>query len=361
MQPLYGLSLVALLLYRAWSKQSLTSLALVAAGLSASAHALHPWNTPFILLAVFYLGSQKATKKLTGYLSLIQVKHDVKARLTLSAAGAEGGEGKRNHVQVLANSISATVLAIAHTYVLSKSSPTESCFSFGGSAADILMVGIVAAADTYSSELGILSKSKPRLITSWNLRQVPPGTNGGVTAAGLGAGLFGSFTIALSSAIFTPLCAGLGVQDRALWVIAFSFWGLLGSILDSVLGGLLQTTVVDKRSGKVVEGDNGQRVLVRPGSTKPENIPASGKSTGNDGLNGPDNSEDSSTIRGSLASGQSVGGPVEQEGHHSRQVTVGHDWLNNNGVNLAMSLTMTVGAMSIATWVWGIDMQELLV
>ncbi|KAJ5106774.1 hypothetical protein N7456_003449 [Penicillium angulare] len=356
MQPVYGLSLVALLLYRAWSKQSLTSLALVAAGLSASAHALHPWNTPFVLLAVFYLGSQKATK----------VKHDVKARLTLSAAGAEGGEGKRNHVQVLANSISATVLTVAHTYVLSKSSPTESCFSFGGSAADILMVGIVAhycasAADTYSSELGILSKSKPRLITSWNLRQVPPGTNGGVTAAGLGAGLFGSFTIALSSAIFTPLCDGFGVQERALWVIAFSFWGLLGSILDSVLGGLLQTTVVDKRSGKVVEGDNGRRVLVRPGSTKPEIVPASGKSTGNDGLPGTENSEDSATIRGGLATGQSVGGSAEQEGHHSRQVTVGHDWLNNNGVNLAMSLTMTVGAMSIATWVWGVDMQELLV
>lgn len=37
-------------------------------------------------------------------------------------------------------------------------------------------------------------------------------------------------------------------------------WGLLGSVLDSVLGGLLQASVVDKRSGKVVEGSGGRKV-----------------------------------------------------------------------------------------------------
>ena len=53
------------------------------------------------------------------------------------------------------------------------------------------------AADTYSSELGILSKSKPRLITTLNT--VPPGTNGGVTAAGVLAGALGAFTIGITS------------------------------------------------------------------------------------------------------------------------------------------------------------------
>lgn len=71
------------------------------------------------------------------------MKHDIKAKKTLSATGAEGGEGTRNHIQVLANSGVATVLSIAHASVLGRTS-AGSCFSFGQSAADILMVGIVA-------------------------------------------------------------------------------------------------------------------------------------------------------------------------------------------------------------------------
>lgn len=120
---------------------------------------------------------------------------------------------------------------------------------------------VAVAADTFSSELGILSKSKPRLITSWTLREVPPGTNGGVTATGLAAGLLGSFSVALTSAISLPFCsAHSGWKSRVLWTVAFSFWGVLGSILDSILGGLLQASVVDKRSGKVVEGSGGRKV-----------------------------------------------------------------------------------------------------
>lgn len=71
------------------------------------------------------------------------MKHDVKARLTLSATGTEGGEGPRNHIQVLANSGVATILSVAHAVILPRS-PAQSCFSLGHSSADILMVGIVA-------------------------------------------------------------------------------------------------------------------------------------------------------------------------------------------------------------------------
>lgn len=117
------------------------------------------------------------------------------------------------------------------------------------------------AADTFSSELGILSKANPRLITSLTFREVPPGTNGGVTAAGLGAGLLGSFTVALTSAILLPFCPNQSsIQSRALWTAAMTVWGLLGSVLDSVLGGLFQASVVDRRSGKIVEGSGGRKV-----------------------------------------------------------------------------------------------------
>ncbi|KAJ5980708.1 hypothetical protein N7481_008006 [Penicillium waksmanii] len=348
MKPLIGILAVAALVYRAWARKSLTPLGLVVAGVSATAHALHPWSTPFWLLAV---------------------KHDIKARLTLSATGAEGGEGPRTHVQVLANSVVATVLSIAHTIVLARS-PVESCFSLGHSAADILMVGIVAnyaavAADTFSSELGILSKSKPRLITSLTLRQVPPGTNGGVTATGLGAGLLGSFTIALTSAILLPFCSEFGIRDRAVWTVALSFWGLLGSVLDSLLGGLLQASVVDKRSGKVVEGSGGRKVLIHPGSTKPAGavLSPSGESTSSTHLGTTELVANAATLRGSRVTGTSVGSSqtdrAHQEGHESRRIESGHDWLDNNGVNVLMAVLMSVGAMGIAQWVWGVELQEL--
>ena len=138
------------------------------------------------------------------------------------------------------------------------------------------------AADTFSSELGILSKSKPRLLTSWNLREVPPGTNGGVSLTGTLAGFGGAFIIALTSLILVPFCnadssivgqlsssnpgleggTGWGWQERVYWVIAITIWGGVGSVLDSALGGFFQASVIDSRTGKVIEGTGGKKVSI---------------------------------------------------------------------------------------------------
>ncbi|RAL14981.1 DUF92 domain-containing protein [Aspergillus homomorphus CBS 101889] len=369
MKAIIAVPAIAGLVYRAWSHKSLTSLGLVAAGLTASAHALHPWSAPFILLAVFYLGGTRVTK----------VKHEIKSRLTLSATGSDGGEGPRTHVQVLANSIVATVLILAHTYVLAKkSTPSHNasrCFSNGRDVADVLMIGIVAnyaavAADTFSSELGILSKSKPRLITSPTLRVVPPGTNGGVTGTGLLAGVFGAFTIALSSAAFLPFCSQDDtLRGRVGWVLGVTAWGALGSVLDSVLGGLFQASVVDKRTGKVVEGSGGKKVLIHPSSTKP-GVPANtigltpAHSASGAQLRATETVANTAALRGSRATQTSVGSSSGEtdEGHHeSRRVESGRDILDNNAVNVLMALIMSVGAMGVAAWAWGLDVTELTV
>ena len=130
-------------------------------------------------------------------------------------------------------------------------------------------------ADTFSSELGILSKSQPRLITSLTLRQVPPGTNGGITPLGTAAGFLGSFIIAVFSTILLPFCSvksttawasgfdgghSWSYQEKFVWIVFITIWGGLGSILDSVLGALLQASVIDVKTGKIVEGRGGSQV-----------------------------------------------------------------------------------------------------
>lgn len=138
------------------------------------------------------------------------------------------------------------------------------------------------SADTFSSELGILSKSKPRLLTSTNFREVPPGTNGGITLLGTMAGFLGAFIIALTSVVLLPFCSaglshkagnilgesrsgiqggsGWGLLEKVLWILAVTIWGGLGSLLDSALGGWLQASVIDTRTGKIVEGAGGKKV-----------------------------------------------------------------------------------------------------
>jgi uncharacterized membrane protein len=148
----------------------------------------------------------------------VQVKENVKAKLTLHSRGSSGGEGPRTHVQVFANSLTASLFSLLHAYQLrvrqqalagSPESPESLCFSWGG---DLLVVGIIAnyacvAADTFSSELGILSPHAPRLITSLTLRKVPRGTNGGVTLVGLAAGLLGSLVIVTAAMLTLPMCS----------------------------------------------------------------------------------------------------------------------------------------------------------
>ncbi|KAI5300202.1 ERMES complex subunit, partial [Ascosphaera pollenicola] len=167
MQPILAVLAVGALVYRAWSHRSLTPVGIFAAFLTAVAHVLHPSALPFTLLAAFFIAGTKATK----------VKHDIKARLTMSSGGPEGGEGSRNHIQVLANSGVASVLSLLHVWKLWRDGRDFTCIRYGKSD-DILLLGIIAnyaavAADTLSSELGILSQSQPRLITSFNLRKVP--------------------------------------------------------------------------------------------------------------------------------------------------------------------------------------------
>lgn len=214
------------------------------------------------------------------------------------------------------------------------------------------------AADTFSSELGILSKSPPRLITSPTLRVVPPGTNGGVTLTGLLAGVLGAFLIAVTSVLFVPFCAeSWSLLERGLFVAAVTVCGTLGSLLDSLLGGLLQASVVDKRSGKVVEGSGGRKVLVQPGSTTSSVATGSDARKYNSDIHATESVANAVSGRATHAGDSSTKTVGAEDGAQgSRKVESGYDILDNNAVNVLMAALMSVGAMAFASYYWNIPL-----
>jgi uncharacterized membrane protein len=149
MKPYIAVPAIAALVYRAWSRKSLTPVGILAAFATAVVHAIHPWSVFFALLAVFFLAGTAVTKVgLTmdqPRVTLRQVKHDVKAKLTQSATGTSGGEGSRNHVQVFANSGVASILILLHYWQLRSSGRYDYSYHLCWERhSDALVVGIVA-------------------------------------------------------------------------------------------------------------------------------------------------------------------------------------------------------------------------
>jgi uncharacterized protein (TIGR00297 family) len=104
--------------------------------------------------------------------------------------------------------------------------------------------GAIAAAnaDTWATELGVLSQTPPRLITTG--RPVPPGTSGGITAYGTLAALAGSAFIGITAFLLIQVAAlattgaPLASDGPVVWIASLA--GLLGSLFDSLLGATVQ-------------------------------------------------------------------------------------------------------------------------
>lgn len=134
----------------------------------------------------------------------------------LEADFAKGG--RRDWGQVVANG--GWVAASAIGYAIA-----------GGRLWIAALVGALAAvnADTWATELGVLSTRQPRLVTT--LKPVRTGVSGGVTLEGLLASLAGAGLIAALGAWWWA--------DGKLWITGLVA-GLAGSLVDSLLGASLQ-------------------------------------------------------------------------------------------------------------------------
>jgi uncharacterized protein (TIGR00297 family) len=92
------------------------------------------------------------------------------------------------------------------------------------------IVSINAAfSDTFSSEIGKLSKIKPRLIT--NFKKVKKNTDGAITFLGIAGALLASF---ISSMFF------YFIGYEITFIIVLFIGGILGSIIDSYVGAIIE-------------------------------------------------------------------------------------------------------------------------
>ncbi len=187
----------------------------------------------------------------------------------------EGGV-LRDFVQVMANGLVPTMLAAASLYSLGGLSFianttgagafAEAIISSGGSnssmnnattkVASTLAVAFLSyfsccGGDTFASELGVLSKSKPRLITTFCRKEVEPGTNGGVSLLGVVASIFGGLVAASGWALGAYITSGVRTEILYALIIG-AFGGFFGSFVDSVLGATVQYSGYCRERKKVV-------------------------------------------------------------------------------------------------------------
>lgn len=202
-------------------------------------------------LLVFYQIGTMATK----------YKKDLKAKIdgTVATTGSQA----RGPGQVLACSLLSVTLGLIHGICCGAEAPINYKEAPLAAALSCAIVAHHATclADTLASELGILNKAPPVLVTKpW--KTVPAGTNGGVTPMGffwsaLGGGIIGASTIALDKLAGLP-------QLNILPTLTFSSTcGLVGSLLDSVLGATIQQTYYDPDSKLVFQEED-----TKPASVK---------------------------------------------------------------------------------------------
>jgi len=111
---------------------------------------------------------------------------------------------------------------------------------YGVTDAPVLLAAYAGAmatvtADTWATELGVLSPRPPRLITTFQLAD--PGASGAISLVGTFAGILGALFI---GAVMVLLLAAEGDGWQWWLVLAALFGGVIGNLADSLLGGTLQ-------------------------------------------------------------------------------------------------------------------------
>lgn len=170
----------------------------------------------------------------------------------------KGGEGKRNWLQVLCNTGMALQLAVL--YIIDCGCGERPIDFKNNYRSSWLSIGVMASfaccnGDTWASELGsVLARGDPFLITTG--KRVPRGTNGGVSGIGLLVSFLGGVLIGVVHYLTNVYTIDTDVLrvSSAQWplIVIGGVGGLLGSLIDSVIGATMQYSGQDE-NGKIVE------------------------------------------------------------------------------------------------------------
>jgi len=212
MQLLTGFSLGIVVAILAWRAGALSPSGAFGASLTGGlifGFGGLPWAA---LLLTFFITSSALSRLFRSHKNVLSEKF------------AKGS--RRDIGQVLANGGVGAGLAVLHVLFPHQNSWWVAC------------AGAFAAvnADTWATELGVLSRAQPRLITSG--KPVERGASGAVSLLGYGAVLAGSSLIALVGSAFNP--AG----DTAVFLAAVILGGLAGATFDSILGATVQAIYI---------------------------------------------------------------------------------------------------------------------
>jgi uncharacterized protein (TIGR00297 family) len=202
-----------------------------------------PWAA---LLLIFFISSSGLSRAFQ------------RRKAGLSEKFSKGSQ--RDAGQVLANGGVGALLALVHALDPGPAWPW------------VAFVGCMAAvnADTWATELGVLSPAPPRLITSGRVTE--RGNSGGVSLSGYAAALGGALLVGLGALLFSPeagrppdairaannltaaaLPAPAGLLAPASLLAAVVAGGLFGSTVDSLLGATVQAIYYCPACGKETE------------------------------------------------------------------------------------------------------------
>lgn len=211
--------------YAAFQRRSVTGSGAVAGAVVGTLIFIGGGPGYWLMLMLFFVGSSLAGR--------------VGSRRRPSLERMHERGSRRDYVQVFANGGVAAIAALLlrMTGHLAFATATAAALA-------------AATADTWASELGVLSSRPPRSILTW--RRLEAGTSGGVSWLGTAAAAAGSILIAASFAAVEPRITLL----PALAIILPA--GLLGTTADSLLGATVQAQYRDD-TGRPTERRAGEQ------------------------------------------------------------------------------------------------------
>jgi uncharacterized protein (TIGR00297 family) len=209
-----GFILAVIIALAAWRVGSLNRQgALAAALLGTIIFGLGGWSWAVLLLGFFISSS--------GLSRLFRKK-----KMAFDEKFSKGSQ--RDAGQVMANGGIAGLFVLLHVLWPDALWPW---LGFAGALAS-------ANADTWATELGVLSRSTPRLIT--NGRKVERGTSGGISWAGTAAAAGGALFIAALGVGSWQGNMFIPAPNPLVWLAGITLAGIAGSLADSLLGATLQ-------------------------------------------------------------------------------------------------------------------------